>query len=51
MRSGRAPDAWLNEFEEAQRAADEARELLHERTQLLAQGGADAARLTGTLRR
>ena len=47
----RSKDAWLQEFEEAKRATDEAMVLLHERTQLMASGGADAARLTGTIRR
>lgn len=47
----RSRDSWLNEFEEAKRASDETMELLHQRAQLLEGGGADVARLTGTVRR
>jgi hypothetical protein len=44
-------DVWLGEYEEAKVAADQAMELIHQRTQLEQDGGADAARLTGTIRR
>lgn len=44
-------DSWLMEFGDAQRAADSIMELLHERTVIMEEGGADAARMTGAIRR
>mmetsp|Transcript_13755 Transcript_13755/g.18903 ORF Transcript_13755/g.18903 Transcript_13755/m.18903 type:complete len:230 (+) Transcript_13755:1-690(+) len=43
-------DMWLRELEEAKKSADEAQELLHERTQAI-DSGAEAVRLTGSIRR
>mmetsp|Transcript_579 Transcript_579/g.688 ORF Transcript_579/g.688 Transcript_579/m.688 type:complete len:227 (-) Transcript_579:1341-2021(-) len=44
-------DPWLMQFEESKVAADEIMELIHERSQVLREGSADAARLTGVIRR
>jgi hypothetical protein len=44
-------DAWLGEYEEAKTAADQVMELIHERSQAKETEAADAARLTGTVRR
>jgi len=48
---GGSKDAWLGEYEEAKAAADHVMELIHERSQVKETEGADAARLTGTVRR
>lgn len=48
---GGSKDAWLGEYEEAKTAADHVMELIHERSQVKETEGADAARLTGTVRR
>eukprot|EP00976_Prorocentrum_cordatum_P097802 1191138-Prorocentrum_minimum.AAC.1 len=47
----RSRDTWLQDFEDAKRSADEAMELIQERTQVVEMGSADTARLTGTIRR
>mmetsp|Transcript_31701 Transcript_31701/g.69281 ORF Transcript_31701/g.69281 Transcript_31701/m.69281 type:complete len:228 (+) Transcript_31701:122-805(+) len=44
-------DTWLQDFEDAKRSADEAMELIQDRTQVVEMGSADTARLTGTIRR